>query len=124
MALHALHEKCMRIENMKLWREKIPCSLGIVWKLASLNRHGVRADRWENGFSTHNATYRGINPTGHLITVRLKLELYKGDWLRPVPNDTVANILDKNTSPPKGNIRGHYEDADLNVQTIYLQNTI
>ena len=76
MALHALHEKCMSIENMKLWREKIPCSLGIVRKLASLNRHGVRADRWENGFSTHNATYRGINPTGHLITVRLKLELY------------------------------------------------
>ena len=87
MALHALHEKCMRIENMKLWREKIPCSLEIVRKLASLNRHGVRADRWENGFSTHNATYRGINPTGHLITVILKLELYKGDWLRPVPNN-------------------------------------
>ena len=57
-------------------KKKIPCSLGIVRKLASLNRHGIHADRWENGFSTHNATYRGINPTGLLITVRLKMELY------------------------------------------------
>ena len=61
MMLYVLHDKYTIIDIKTTWREKIPSSSRLVWKLASPNRYVVRADVREKGFSTHNATFRGVN---------------------------------------------------------------
>ena len=61
MMLYVLHDKYTIIDIKISWRENIPSSSRLVWKLASPNRYVVRADVREKGFSTHSATYRGVN---------------------------------------------------------------
>ena len=65
MMLYVLHDKYTIIDIKTTWREKIPSSSRLVWKLASPNRYVVRADVREKGFSTHNATYRGGQSQNH-----------------------------------------------------------
>ena len=66
MMLYVLHDKYTIIDIKTTWREKIPSSSRLVWKLASPNRYVVRG---ENGFSTHNATYRGGGAISVVIMV-------------------------------------------------------
>ena len=45
--LYVLHDKYTKIDIKTTWREKIPSSSRLVWKLASPNQYVVRADVWE-----------------------------------------------------------------------------